>query len=944
MSWKAWGLSTVLGGLALGGLLLIPVTSPGDLLAEGTRFLDAGERGRAREVFERALALAERKGDRGGKLAALISLGDADSFQPDSDWALDAFRRARALALGQEVDVAEAHLRFDYGVRAAGREDLDTSEADFRLALAAARRSGERRMEARCLNALGNLALRQDEMRQAEAFYRDALAVTRGTGDALVPIFAHRGLGDALFPLGQTTESLRHFGEALRLARRAGNRGQIEGILNSIGTVYLEMADYGQALQYFEEARRTGTDDRSEIGYALNNIGIVHANQGNPELGLKYWQQALRIAEEEGDDYARMRLFNNIGLFHRGKGRFGLALQDFTRALRLAEAMDDKDAMAGHWRNLGSVHAARGSSEEARRAYQKSLDLAQSMDDPSLAAQALAELARLDLEGQEPGRALEQADRAASMAAETGSRETFWLARTLAGRALRASGRDEDARRAYAEAISTIEQMRSRIAGGELGKETFFEGRLEPYQRLVELSADRGEAAAALASAERTKGRILLETLRYGRVDLASQLAPAEREAEQELRDRLASLNGEVFLARSKADRGAVRQLEERLEQARSNLESFTATIYAARPGLRARRADFPPWDLGAARGLVAGGKTALIEYTVLETETYLFTVTADAADTGGAFPVVHLHRLPLGRAELAREVEAFRAQLANRDLAFRAPARRLYDLLLAPAEAEIQGRRTLCIVPDGPLWDLPFQALQTGDSEALLERHALHFAPSLSFLAELRSRRARTPAPRPATLLAVGDVQLREAELEVRSLARLYGPGRNAVYTGDLASEEKVKAGAGRYRVLHFATHALLDDRNPMYSSLVLSKDSRGGDGLLEAWEILDLRLDADLVVLAACQTARGRPRAGEGMIGMSWALAAAGSPATLASQWEVDSESTRRLMVEFHRGWLSGLGGAEALRRAALAVRGDERYRHPFYWAGFVLIGEGD
>ena len=709
--------------------------------------------------------------------------------------------------------------------------------------------------------------------------------------------------------------------------------------LNAIGVVYLELADYGQALQYFQEALRTGTDDRSEIAFALNNIGIVHGQQGHYELGLEHFRRALRIAEGEKDDYARMRLFNNIGLFHQSRKRYGLAIQHFSRALRLAEAMKDRDAMAGHWKNLAALYEAQGNTSQARLAYRKSLDLAESVDNPNLSAQALAKLARLDLQEKEYRQAVELADRAASMAAGAGSREPFWWARTLAGRALHALGRDGEARRAYAEAISTVEQMRSRIAGGEIGKDAFLEARLEPYHRMIELEADRGEAAAALASAERAKGRILLETLRHGRVDLASRLTPAERATEQKLRDRLASLNGEVFLARSKADRGALRRLGEGLGQARRDLEAFNANLYAARPGLRARRADFPEWDLGTARGLLAGGGNTLIEYTVFEDQTYLFTVTADGAD---ASPVVSLHRLPVGRAELAREVEAFRTRLAARDLDFRAPAQRLYDLLLAPAAAEIQGRRTLCIVPDGPLWDLPFQALQDGDSKALLERYALHYTPSLSFLGELTSRRSRKPEP--ATLLAVGDARLPEAE--VRSLARLYGPGRSAVYTAALASEEKVKAEAGRYRVLHFATHALLDDRNPMYSSLVLSRarKGKGEDGLLEAWEILDLRLNADLVVLAACQTARGLPRAGEGMIGMSWALAVAGSPATLASQWEVDSESTRRLMVELHRGWLSGLSRAEALRRAALAVRGEERYRHPFYWAGFVLIGEGD
>lgn len=942
---KAWALSGVLGLLAAAGLVL---AGGGDLAgaarSEGERFLGAGERGRARRAYERALVLAEGKNDRRGKFLALVGLGDSDPPLSDGQLALDSFRRARKLAVGREAGAVEAHRQFDLGVRAAWQEKLDVSATHLRAALTAARRSGERRFAARCLGGLGNVALRQDEWPQAEAFYKDALRATRGTGDLFVPILAHRGLGDTLFALGRIPESLRNFEEALVCAHRAGHRDMIEGILNAAGTVYLDLADYGRALQLFEEALRTGTEDPGELSYALNNIGIVHVQQGNTPLGVEYFHRSLAIAEELKDDYARMRVFNNVGSIYQGQRKYGLALQYLSRALRLAEGMKDLDAMAGDWKSLGTVYEDQGDGARAEAAYRRSLKIAESVGSRGLAAEARMYLSQLNLRRGDPRQAEELADRSAAMAAQTGVREVFWRARTLAGRALRAQGQDAEARRAYADAIATVEQMRSRIAGGEIGGESFLEGRLEPYQRLVELEADRGEADAALAAAERAKGRILLENLRHGRVDLASRLTAVERAAEQGLRERLASLNSEIFLAREQGNPGASRRLEWQREEARRALESFNAGLYAARPGLRARRADFPDWDLGSARGLLARGRgaaTALLEYAVLEDRTVLFTVTADG---GGAAPTVRLYRLPVGRADLVREVEAFRARLAARDLDFRAPARRLYELLLAPAAAELRGKTVLCIVPDGPLWDLPFQALQPGEGESLLERHALHYAPSLAFLAELEARGAQRPRPA-ATLLAVADPRLPEAEQEIQALAGLYGPGRGTVFAA-APSEKRIKAEAGRHRVLHFATHALLDDHNPLYSSLVLfpARPGQAEDGLLEAWEILDLHLDADLVALSACQTARGRPRDGEGMIGMSWALAAAGSPATLASQWEVDSASTRRLMVEFHRGWLAGLGKAEALRRAALAVRAEPRYRHPFYWAGFVLVGEGD
>jgi CHAT domain-containing protein len=146
---------------------------------------------------------------------------------------------------------------------------------------------------------------------------------------------------------------------------------------------------------------------------------------------------------------------------------------------------------------------------------------------------------------------------------------------------------------------------------------------------------------------------------------------------------------------------------------------------------------------------------------------------------------------------------------------------------------------------------------------------------------------------------------------------------------------------------VLHFATHGLLDNRNPLFSYLTLAQTAgdKNEDGLLEAREIINMDLHAKLAVLSACQTARGRVGAGEGVIGMSWALFVAGVPTTVASQWNVDSASTTSLMIDFHRRLTTRPreAKAEALRQAALGLLKSERYRHPFYWAGFVMIGDG-
>jgi CHAT domain-containing protein len=370
------------------------------------------------------------------------------------------------------------------------------------------------------------------------------------------------------------------------------------------------------------------------------------------------------------------------------------------------------------------------------------------------------------------------------------------------------------------------------------------------------------------------------------------------------------------------------------------------------------------------------------------------------------------VYALDIQQDDLAKRIAKFRAEVSDPNRPVDS-AGSLYDLLLKPAQAQLQGKTTLVIVPDGALWELPFQALQPKESRYLLEDAAIFYAPSLTVLREMERHGSgfwvlgsggtapKTQNPKPKTsavLLAFGNpsfsqatvervqlvkrdanlAPLPQAEKEVKSLAQLYGTGRSKVYVGVDAREERMKAEAAQYRILHFATHGLLNDASPMYSHLLLAQtpetgkmedgkwkmDSGGAavfhspfsilhspeDGLLEAWEIMNLNLTADLVVLSACETARGRWGTGEGVIGLTWALFVAGCPTTVVSQWKVADESTSQLMVEFHRQLKSQIpnpksqiGKAEALRQAALQLRRGKQYRHPFYWAGFVVVGDG-
>jgi CHAT domain-containing protein len=188
----------------------------------------------------------------------------------------------------------------------------------------------------------------------------------------------------------------------------------------------------------------------------------------------------------------------------------------------------------------------------------------------------------------------------------------------------------------------------------------------------------------------------------------------------------------------------------------------------------------------------------------------------------------------------------------------------------------------------------------------------------------------------------------LPDAAREVKALGPLYGRQQSQVLVGADATEDRFKTHAGEFRILHLATHGFLNDTNPMYSHVLLSPGSDKEDGLLETWEIMDLDLHAELAVLSACETARGRITSGEGVIGLTWALFVAGVPTTVVSQWNVESTSTAQLMLAFHRArkmneqGADPLGTARALQRAELKLLRNAKFSHPAYWAAFIVVGD--
>ncbi len=829
---------------------------------------------------------------------------------------------------------------------------------------------GDKAQKARALHAIGitlNLERRFDLSLE---YYEKSLPLSREVGDRVLEAKILNSLGLTHSAIGHFALGLNFYQQARALSEEVNDKATLHMALNNIATHYSSQGRFAEALDYLHRSLKIieelGTaSDRRSLAYKYQNIAFVYRHQGQLEQALVYAQKSLQILEEIQDKFGIANLYNNIGVINKVQKRYPESLEWFDKSLNLYDRLGATHGIARCLNNIGDVYRLQGRRAEALTALQKSLELREKNRDRQGIILSLNNLSRLYEADGKYAEMLAASTRSVQLAIEINFPEELWRAQDLAGKAQIALGKPAEARQSFQAAIKTLETLRRHVAGGEQQQQTFFEDKLSPWQNMTQALVAQRENAEALTVAEQSKARVLLDALQTGRANLRSFLSPEDKQAEEKLRLELVDLNSKLTneLRSDKSDPARVTDLKQALAKARLEYEDFETRLYAAHPALRVQRGEAPIIRKEELKGLLPDAASALLEYVVAEEQTYLFVVTK----TNGKPDVdVQVYTLPVNRKELAQHTEAFRQQLARRDLGFGPAAVKLYEMLLKPAEEQLRGKTNLIISPDNTLWDLPFQALMTSADRYLIEGAAIAYTPSLTVLREMTKRREKQSAhANPATLLALGNPlvgnetmkrvaltlrdgkldPLPEAEQEVKALGRLYGTTRSKVYIGAEAREDRVKLEASRARILHFATHGVLNNASPMYSHLALAEGGTGEDGLLEAWELMQLDLQADLAVLSACETARGRIGAGEGMIGFSWAMFIAGVPSIVVSQWKVESAGTRDLMVNFHRSLISPVKvtKSEALRQASLKLMRNPETRHPFYWAGFVLVGDG-
>ncbi len=816
---------------------------------------------------------------------------------------------------------------------------LRSAEAE----VAIARRIGTPKEQGLAWSDAGLARFRAEDYAGSLEAYRQALAAGEAIQDTDRIAAAFNGMGLALRDLGRFDESLESFEKAEQFARKSSDSVFLARVFNNTATTLIRTGNSRRAAEKLglalEIAQKHG--ERMGEAFVLNNLGNVYQEQGDYGLALTYYQKSLEIKQGKGNQRDVISSMMNIALTYEKLGRLAESKATINRILPIARELKLKRLTASLLNNRAMIERRTSDLRGALADLREAIAIAEPSGDQEFLSSLISSAAEVEFVTGSREQAIANARKAFDLAVAANGRRAIASCAEVLGRFLLATKSYDDARKILTAGTEATERMWSDSLPGEVNAQGFMTTHVALFDALSDLMVHRGQDEAAFKVAERTKARVLVDVLRRGRVSITKAMTAEEKQTERELQYEVSAASAKLAVRPGS-------QARARRDHALQDLASFRARLYTSYPELKFQRAEYEPATLAQLAPILPDRQTAAVEFVVSDEVLLLFVIRKGA---DGA-PSLHVYRLPARFDDLEKLAMSLRAGIASRGYEWRSAARQLHRILLGPAQRELRGVTTLIVVPDGVVWQVPFAALLDASNRYVVERMAVFYTPSLTALLELTKRPPKHVGK--ATMLAFANPNfggaaepLPETAAEAKAIASLYGPSRSTVYTGADALESRVRTDAGRYSVLHMATHGSISDANPLYSYLRLTQDTaHGDDGLLETREMLDLNLKADVVVLSACDTAAGTTSRGEGVIGMSWALLVAGASSTVVSQWRVDSAATSQLMVNFHRVMASSpdlAHKARALQRASLAALNGGTYKHPFYWAAFQMIGNG-
>jgi CHAT domain-containing protein/Tfp pilus assembly protein PilF len=888
-----------------------------------------------------------------------------------------------ALKLWQQVDAKswEANTLYNIGHIYDSLGEKQEALKYYNQALPILRAVGYKVEEAGTLNNIGSVYNSLGEKQEALKYYNQALPIFRAVGYKAGEATTINNIGIVYSSLGEKQQALKYYNQALPILRAVGDR-RVEAItLNNIGSVYSSLGEKQQALKYYNQAlpilRAVGY--RRGEAITFSNVGLVYDSLGEKQQALKYYNQALPIFRAVGDKEGEATTLNNIGLVYNSLGEKQQALKYYNQALPILRAVGYRRGEAITLNNIGSVYSSLGEKQEALKYYNQALPILRAVGDKEGEANTLSNMAFLE---RNRGN-LKQAQTHIQAAIEI----IEDLRTKIANKELRASyfASVQDYYKFYTDLLMEFHKKDPSKGYDALALEVSDRSRARVLiELLTEANIDIRKGIDPKLLAEENSLRSQINAQEKLLSELSSKKETPEQllsNTKQQIQDLLKQQQELEVKIRAKNPEYAdliypqpltLKEIQQQLDKdtllLQYSLGEERSYLWAVTPD------SLYSYELPGSEKIDKAAKNLYNNYLrnpgmqgVSPEE------TAKAAN--------ELSQLIL--APVADKLGQKRLVIVGDEALQYIPFAALTDLTPQPPSLSGKGEQDKLPSPlrRGVGGEVNYQPL--------VVNHEIISLPSASTIAILRKQiKGRTKAPKTLAILADPvfsandervsgkssnvannniDQQLEESALkrstrninrseiqrlegteeEAREILKLISPSENIQAFGfDANYNWATNKQLSQYKMLHFATHGFLDSTEPEFSGIVLSlidKQGKSQRGFLRLTDIFNLNFPAELVVLSACSTGLGKEVKGEGLVGLTRGLMYAGAARVVVSLWNVNDQATSLLMSQFYSQMLQqGKTPAAALRAAQLKMWEQEKWRNPYSWSAFTLLGE--
>ncbi len=756
------------------------------------------------------------------------------------------------------IDIGYADLGSTWynsiGVAYVSSCNFDEAIKSFKKALEIDREIADTKSESKSYNNLGNAYEGAGNFKEAIACHKKSLEIKRSVNDKAGEAKALANIGNVYHSMGELQKNIEYQEKSLQIAKEIENRAGESASYINLGTAYNELGNCRKAIELFNKSLKIEQERDRVVGQATayRSLGIAYEYLGDFKTAIEYQQKSLEIAKNIGDISEIANCYDCLAVNYTNLGDLARAKEYEDKAISIDQERDDKIALSSHYANLGNIYLGMSNFKQAAEAFDKALAIFEEIG---------------EVEGQR--------------------NTNYCLCKTYLNS-------DDELAYSYCRRSIELSDMMSNSLVGEQHKSSFHATFAFVYQTIVPLCVKLGKNEEAFQYVESSKSRAFLDLLAATRIRPTVKITSELRSLLQEEENSLQALRSiqlrHMKVQKSLANSQGSSEVREKLEQIYEKMNRLDPNYVQARR-VQSSSSEEIKQVLNSLKK-----PAILIEYFTTDSKTFIFTVSNRQKK-------IEVRVVNAGEKEIRAFFPAFSSEVAFSK--GKHTGRRwlgLSELLIKPVSDLITGHELVYFVPYGQLHYLPLHALEL-DGEPLIKNYAVAYAPSASLIKFCQNKGSGKLESCVSFGVALkGQIRLeRIVEDTANGVAKFFN---TKAYNGNRASKETALKEIENKDIVHFSCHGYLNQEEPLSSGVVLYNEE-----ILSAKEIFDLKLNAEIVTLGACQTGVSERSLGDELVGLTRAFLYAGAPSLIVALWSVNASSTKELMLEFYKLAKSGV-----------------------------------